>query len=42
VCENTIIKPTKNCNKGERETRKSNRGNEYGQNILYACMEISQ
>jgi hypothetical protein len=41
-----IIKPTKNCEiKGEERgggQEKSNWRNEFDQNIIYVCMEISQ
>jgi hypothetical protein len=37
-----IMKPTKIIYKGERGTRKSNRGGEFYQSTLYEYIEISQ
>jgi prenyltransferase beta subunit len=39
--EKRIIKPIKIVKRREGK-RKSNRGGEFDQSILYACMEISQ
>jgi hypothetical protein len=43
VFENRIVKPIKMFKKGRKEgTRNSNRGSEFDQSPLHACMEISQ
>jgi hypothetical protein len=43
TCENRIMKLIEVVfQKDRRRMRKSNRGGEFDQGVLYACMEISQ
>jgi hypothetical protein len=42
IYENRIIKPVKIILKGGKGMRKGNRGGEFDQSTLYACMEIPQ
>jgi hypothetical protein len=40
--ENRVMKLIELFRKRERRLKKSNRGGEFDQSTLYACMEISQ